>query len=234
MPSLVLGATTSDKVDFGANTAFDTMAKFSVGILAKPTTFTDQRAYFGKRPAGAGWELDVFGTSGDLRFTMVRGTTSADYRTNTTPVVLNAWNGIIVTVDTTVSPQVVIWVWRNGALTKPTFGTQTDGAGTQPGDAAGNFLAGNIVAVTTRALQGNVEHLMLWPGVIVNGGQAADWFTAPRSLEGACRYWDLGADGLGPQRDRQHGDTSGTVTGATIAESVPRTLVVPRVRRQWA
>lgn len=216
--SLVFGAATSDRVDFGSPAALDDLNPFTYLLWVFPTTFTAGRRLAAK---GAVKSFNLSGTGGAMQVVVAR-TANTSYITNTNPLSLNAWNMVAATFDSAAGAGQIVNIYRGTLAAAPTecgYGTATDGSGTPTSDAADNFFLGNNSALNV-ALQGRIAVAAVF-GVVLSLGDITSWWRTPRKTIGAnvgklfSRLGKDGADAI------EYTGLTGTVTGATQGDGAP-------------
>lgn len=220
--SLVFGAATSDRVDFGAVTDFDNMSAFTVlGFFYATNVTIGTTTYMFSKRISSGWYVSRINGGPNLRFLWTRSVSNVDFQTNTSPVAINTWYGFAFVIDKAATPIVKAYQYSAGAISAVTFSSTGAGSGTYTAET-GNFTVANSADVSpVNAFKGRVGPVALYPGVTLTSSQCLGWFQSPRVMASTCRFWRLGNEGTGSQQDYSGNGNAGTVYGATQGNGPP-------------
>lgn len=230
--SLTFGANATDVVDCGSGSSIDDLMPWTWLSWVYMTTFTSIRYIMGKEDTTAPFggrrvQLNNSHQTGGLRVTQTRSTTGADYRTSSLPLSTNTWQLVAVTCDIGAAAGEVFNVYV-GSLTSPaaecSYGTTTDGSGTQVSESAGILRIGNNNGGTA-VFQGRIGPSAQFNRALTLA-EIQSWQFDPRMMPGCVGLWNLGDNGTGTQADFSGNGNSGTVTGATQSDNPP-------LRRRW-
>jgi hypothetical protein len=216
--SLVTGAATSDRVNFGNPAELNNLAAFTVGGWYYPTTLTNLRRLVVK---GGFWALRLTGTSGNLIGEVPRATTSGSATTNNTPFsATNSWRFVALTWDIAASPTLRIFA---GSLSSPvaecTYSAQASGSGAQSDDSAAQLIWANN-AGATNAFQGRNGVGFLYDRVLSLGEMRQQQF-APYRAPSCQLFCHFGWSGVSTQADLSGNANHGTITGGSLGPHVP-------------
>lgn len=233
--SLLFGANATDVVDCGSGSSIDDLMPWTWLSWVYMTTFTGGRYIMGKEDTSSPFggrrvQLNSTHQTGGLRVTQTRSTTGADYRTSSLPLSTNTWQLVAVTCDIGAAAGEVFNVYV-GSLTslaaECTYGTTTDGSGTQVSESAGILRIGNNNPGTT-VFQGRIGPSAQFNRAL-SLSEIHQWQQEVQALDGCVGLWLWGDNGTGTQTDYSGYGNSGTVTGATRADDPP--LLRPWGRR---
>ena len=217
--ALIFGAATSDRIDINDVSSLQNLDGITIMCWLYPTTFTpartiynkDNRLYF-RLPDG----------SGNLEFVRSRVGGDTNYLTDDTPLVLNTWNFIACTFDTSAGAGEVINLYRGDLSTPATessYGTSDDGSGALLSDAGGDVRIGNDNN-QTRAFQGSIADTHLINSTLTLDQINAHLFRFIPHASSLIRMLP-GYAGTGTQPDWSGNGHSGAVTGTSIGDHVP-------------
>lgn len=221
--SLVFGAATTDNVDFGTAGGIANLDPFTMLTWCYPTTLTDARRIWQKGLNTTLKRLNIDGTAGEVRVLIARATTNTDYRTNSTPLTLNAWNFLAVTFRSAAGAGQVVNIYKGTLIAvaaEATYGTAIDGAGAVGDDSADEYTVANTDNTGGLSFQGRIAYTAYIAAELTLQQIIAQQFD-PRNLPDTRLSCHLGYAGTGTQPDMSGNGNSGTVNGATVGDHVP-------------
>ncbi len=221
--ALTFGVGTAERVNHGSATSLDNLPDSANGMTVLLWTYvtsrTDARKFASKARAslGAGWQLGLNGTTGNVQMLCERATTDAFRVTNDTPIAANTWIFLAADAKISASPATHIYT---GTLTtsavESTYGSDQDGSGAYNSDAARDFMGGNIDATTPNlSIPGRIAWIGLWNRVLTLVEIQEQQF-APHVTSGCVLFSHYGYNGTGTQPDWSGNGNNGTVTSATL------------------
>lgn len=215
--ALTHGAVSSDRVDHGSAAGIDDQDPFTVLIWCLPTTFTSNHFFWSKGDRS----LFYFQQAGNIQTQVNRATTTHNYRTDDTPITIDAWNFVAWTFDSGASAGQMSNIYvgsLTAAATESTYSVSTDGTGSVDADAADPLLLGNRSTNPNLVFEGDIA-IGAYSSVVLTAAQIVDWQFRPRTLANMLIFSDY--HGTGTQPDLTGNGNAGTVTGATVAGHVP-------------
>ena len=220
--ALTFGAATSDRVNHGTGNA--NLSPFTLLLWIFPTTLNTNDAIAHRGTFAANNRRSFFqsDSSGNLQLSVDRSTTDTIYITNDAPLVLNEWNFVAASFDSSAGAGEIANIYRGSLtalVTERAYGTATDGSGTLADDSAASFIVGNIANFTT-AFKGRIAIAAYVLGAW-SLAQIQAWQFRPRMVDGIKLLAVYGYAGTGTQPDWSGNANNGTVTGATVADHVP-------------
>lgn len=171
------------------------------------------------------------GSAGNLEVVADCSTTDAGYITSDTPFSggnLNKWHFVAVTWDSAggAGQQINIYVGNlTAAAAERAYGTTTDCVGSVVSPAGGQFTVGNRASPgsTNVAFQGRIAWASFWNRTLTLAEiQQHQFRPFCNQTNGCVLFAEYGWAGTGTQPDLSGNGSNGTVTGATVANHVPK------------
>lgn len=219
--ALIFGAASGDVVDHGSDASLDDLDPCSFLIWCRPTSFVDLSKMFGKNNTRR--LFDLTSTGGNVALHITRDTSNCDYRTNDTPLTVDAWNFVAGIYDSGAGAGEIVNIYVGDLTTEAvesTYGVANDGSGTNTTDAADSLGIGNRLPTANLPWNGQIA-IVAYCNVALSLAQCRDWQWRPRKIASAVLYSHYGFNGTGTQPDWSGNGNSGTVTSATVADHVP-------------
>ena len=220
--SLTFGAETENRISCGSEAGIDDTIQ-TVLLWVRVTTLTGGRCFISKRRAASadGWRFSLLGTAGDISYFHETSLTNAEYNSNNTPVAVNVWTFVAVTITRATFVADIYTGTLSAPATEVTYGTATAGTGTNTSDASRSLFIGNMDDATpAQAMPGQIACAAVYSSILTLA-EIVDWQFNPRAGANCLGFWCLGFDGAGTQADWSASGNNGTVTGATFSTQSP-------------
>jgi len=220
MPSITMGAVASHQLDLGNPSALNNMAQgggtFTTIQWVRVTTFTSGRVLISKaRPANnSGWHLVISGTGGELEGYHDRATTDMVFITNSTPLVVNEWRCIAMTINGG-SPDIDIFVGApGGVMAECTYGTTTTGSGALNSESTRDFRVCNRHdSSSAQSMPGQMGPFAVF-GRALTLTEMTQWMYRPQPLTGCKVLQFPGFYGISMHPDFTGNQLSGAISGS--------------------
>ena len=232
LASLVFGAATSDRVNYGSGASMDDLTSHTVTMWVYLDSYVDGKTMFGKRansPVSSfknrfGLETNATDTNGGLRVAFSQSTSGLTYRTGNAGITAGKWWFLAYTYDSGATPRVHIYRGDLSTIvTETTYATAADGSGTYSTDASQSVIVGNTLNVAgafADSFPGKISNVAYYNKVLSLAEIRMQQFR-PHVTPNTVLFSYLGFTGTGTQPDWSGHQNAGTVTGATTTPHVP-------------
>ena len=214
--ALTFGGASTDNVNCGTAADITGFTRFSFGALLKPTTFAVGNQVVSKDnvTSSRGWNLELLDTAGNMDFFWFGGT-SLQYNTSGNPLVLNRWQFVAVTVDTSLGAGLKAHIYvsanQNSQLLEVAYGTKTERV-TPAADTTADPLTWGNVTPGTHIWQGQLALGWFAPGLVYSLQDLQRWQREPFRMLMGMTVFTVFDSTVNKLRDRTGLGHDGTVT----------------------